>query len=144
MKNSIDISMWPWLRRWSFAVIAKSLRYPFIKPPTDRRIPAVESYECVLIKKLRKPCYHRMVEYQRFCPNKSHMGVSIVMGVPKMIQNGWFLLGKIPSRNGWWRLGYPYDSGNLHMWLCENPAVCCASADVLEFTPRILRPKDLG
>ena len=31
------------------------------------------------------------------------MGVSIVMGAPK---NGWFLVGKIPSRNGWW-LGVP-------------------------------------
>ena len=33
------------------------------------------------------------------------------MGVPK---NGWFLLGKIPSRNGWWFGGTPI-LGNLHM-----------------------------
>ena len=43
----------------------------------------------------------------------SNMGVSIVMGVP---QNGWFLLGKIPSRNGihGWFVGTPI-LGNPHM-----------------------------
>ena len=41
------------------------------------------------------------------------MGVSIVMGVPK---NGWFFLGKIPSRNGWFG-GTPI-SGNLHISTC--------------------------
>ena len=36
------------------------------------------------------------------------------LGVP---QNRWFIKfkGKIPSRNGWWLGGYPYDSGNLHV-----------------------------
>ena len=38
------------------------------------------------------------------------MVLSIVMGV---LQNGWFLLGKIPSRNGWW-LGLP-------LWLRKSP-----------------------
>ena len=47
-------------------------------------------------------------------PINGHLEVSMAMGVP---ESGWFLLGKMPSRNGWFR-GTPI-SGNLHFrnWL---------------------------
>ena len=56
-----------------------------------------------------------------------YMGVSMAMGVP---QNGWFLLGKIPSTNGWFG-GIPI-LGNLHMeylqcqhaWILQSPVNC--------------------
>ena len=36
-------------------------------------------------------------------------------GIPKLA--GWFISGKIPPSNGWWRFGwYPYDKTETPMW----------------------------
>ena len=53
-------------------------------------------------------------------PWATHMGGSIVMGVPQKLDG--FLLGKIPSRNGWW-LGVPVFYGHLHMFVWVIPTV---------------------